>query len=73
MRAGADAYLSEVTKGKITSMGQLANFAGSNRAANKLRGQLNSYLKSGTNKTGVVDYKSLLTPAERQRLASVNA
>ena len=73
VRAGADAFLSKASAGKLTSVGQLAHFDGGNQAANKLRGLLNSYLKASSNKVGVADYKSLLTPAEQHQLSTVNA
>ena len=67
VRARADAVVDSASKRKFHSVADLAHFGGDNKAANRLRGEVNKLLEvdKGAQAAGFSDWKQVLTGAER--------
>ncbi|XVJ71299.1 MAG: hypothetical protein HEQ39_18135 [Rhizobacter sp.] len=70
VRARADALVARASKGKFDSVADLVHFAGDNKAANRLRGQVTQMLQkdAGAQAGGFSNWKQVLTGAERGQL-----
>ncbi|XVJ70099.1 MAG: hypothetical protein HEQ39_10925 [Rhizobacter sp.] len=70
VRARADSWVARASKGKFDSVADLVHFAGDNKAANRLRGQVTQMLQkdAGAQAGGFSNWKQVLTAAERGQL-----
>ncbi|XVJ70759.1 MAG: hypothetical protein HEQ39_14925 [Rhizobacter sp.] len=70
VRARADSWVARASKGKFDSVADLVHFAGDNKAANRLRGQVTQMLQkdAAAQAGGFSNWKQVLTAAERGQL-----